>query len=49
MLMALLHGFVRQGSDAYQYTLHSLGLFFEHALARGAAGPSGGRALRSDA
>ena len=39
MLAALLHGFVRQGSDAYLYTLHSLGLFFEHALARGAAGP----------
>jgi maltose alpha-D-glucosyltransferase/alpha-amylase len=39
MAMALLHGFVRQGSEAYQYTLHHLGLFFEHALARGAAGP----------
>ncbi len=38
MVMALLHGFVRQGSDAYEYTLHHLGLFFEHALARGAAG-----------
>jgi maltose alpha-D-glucosyltransferase / alpha-amylase len=36
MLMALLHGFVRQGTEAYQYTLHHLGLFFEHALARGA-------------
>ncbi len=39
MVMALLHGFVRQGSEAYQYTLHHLGLFFEHALARSAAGP----------
>jgi maltose alpha-D-glucosyltransferase/alpha-amylase len=38
MVMALLHGFVRQGSEAYQYTLHHLGLFFEHALARSAAG-----------
>jgi maltose alpha-D-glucosyltransferase/alpha-amylase len=39
MLVALLHGFIRQGTEAYQYTLHHLGLFFEHALARGAAGP----------
>jgi maltose alpha-D-glucosyltransferase / alpha-amylase len=38
MVMALLHGFVRQGSEAYQYTLHHLGLFFENALARSAAG-----------
>jgi len=37
MVMALLHGFVQQGSEAYQYTLHHLGLFFEHALARSAA------------
>jgi maltose alpha-D-glucosyltransferase / alpha-amylase len=37
MVMALLHGFVQQGAEAYQYTLNHLGLFFEHALARGAA------------
>jgi maltose alpha-D-glucosyltransferase/alpha-amylase len=39
MTLALLHGFVRQGTEAYQYTLHHLGLFFENALARGSAGP----------
>jgi maltose alpha-D-glucosyltransferase/alpha-amylase len=44
MVMALLHGFVRQGADAYDYTLHHLGLFFEHALARGATGPELGPA-----
>src|SRR6185312_12958760 len=37
MVMALLHGYVKQGSDSYEYTLHHLGLFFEHALARAAA------------
>jgi len=39
MLVALLHGFVRQGTPAWDYTLNHLGLFYEHALARGPAGP----------
>ena len=38
--LALLHGFVKQGTEAWQYTLDHLGLFYEHALARGQpAGP----------
>jgi len=32
--VGLLHGFVRHATDAWQYTLDHLGLFFEHALAR---------------
>ena len=39
MLVALLHGFVREGTPAWNYTLNHLGLFYEHALARGPAGP----------
>ncbi|HWB86154.1 MAG TPA: maltose alpha-D-glucosyltransferase [Bryobacteraceae bacterium] len=40
MLVALLHGFVRGGTDAWRYTLDHLGLFYEHALARGPQGPT---------
>ena len=39
MQVALLHGFVRQGVAALPYTLDHLGLFYEHALAHGPAGP----------
>jgi len=39
MVAGLLHGFVRHGVEAWQYTLNHLGLFFEHAVARGASGP----------
>jgi len=39
MLLAVLHQFVRGATEAWQYTMDHLGLFFEHALARGAAGP----------
>jgi maltose alpha-D-glucosyltransferase/alpha-amylase len=34
-VVALLHGYVRQGTEAWQYTLDHLGMFYEHALARG--------------
>jgi maltose alpha-D-glucosyltransferase/alpha-amylase len=37
MVIAVLHGFVRQGTEAWQYTLDHLGMFYEHALARGRA------------
>jgi len=37
--IALLHGFVRDATEAWDYTINHLGLFFEHALARGPAGP----------
>jgi maltose alpha-D-glucosyltransferase/alpha-amylase len=40
MLVGLLHGFVRDGVECWKYTLDHLGLFFEHAMARGAAGPT---------
>ncbi len=33
--VALLHGFVRQGTETWQYTLDHLGIFYEHALTRG--------------
>ena len=33
--VALLHGFVRHGTETWQYTLDHLGLFYEDALARG--------------
>ena len=33
--VALLHGFVKQATEAWKYTLDHLGLFYEHALARG--------------
>ena len=39
MTVALLNGFVRQGQDAWQYTINHLGSFYEHAEARGTAGP----------
>ena len=39
MTVALLHGFVRDSTDAWQYTIDHLGLFFEHAIARSPAGP----------
>jgi maltose alpha-D-glucosyltransferase/alpha-amylase len=42
MLVAVLQGFVREGMDAWQYTLNHLGSFFEHAVARGPAGPPAG-------
>ena len=35
MVMGLLSGFVKQGTPAWQYTLDHLGIFYEHALARG--------------
>ncbi|MBZ5618875.1 MAG: maltose alpha-D-glucosyltransferase [Acidobacteriia bacterium] len=38
--VALLHGFVRHSTDAWQYTLDHLGMFYEHALARGQSGPA---------
>ncbi|HEV3196939.1 MAG TPA: maltose alpha-D-glucosyltransferase [Bryobacteraceae bacterium] len=33
--VALLHGFVKHGTETWQYTLDHLGLYYEHALARG--------------
>ncbi len=39
MTVGLLHGFVRDASEMWQYTTNHLGLFFEHALAHGPAGP----------
>jgi maltose alpha-D-glucosyltransferase / alpha-amylase len=39
-VVALLHGFVRDGVSCWKYTLDHLGLFFEHAMARGASGPT---------
>ncbi len=37
---ALLHGLARGGVECWKYTLDHLGLFFEHALARSASGPT---------
>ncbi|HWC96975.1 MAG TPA: maltose alpha-D-glucosyltransferase [Candidatus Sulfopaludibacter sp.] len=42
MLTGVLHGFIRHGMEAWQYTLNHLGLFFEHAVARGPSGPPEG-------
>jgi len=39
MLLGVLHGFVRNATEAWDYTVDHLGLFFEHALARAAEGP----------
>jgi maltose alpha-D-glucosyltransferase/alpha-amylase len=39
--VALLHGYVRGGIDAWQHTLDHLGIFFEGALARTSGGPGG--------
>ena len=39
MLLATLHGFVHNATEAWDYTVDHLGLFFEHALARGPDGP----------
>jgi maltose alpha-D-glucosyltransferase/alpha-amylase len=39
MVLALLHGFVRNAREAWDYTIDHLGIFFEHALARGPDGP----------
>jgi maltose alpha-D-glucosyltransferase/alpha-amylase len=39
IVLALLHGFVRNATEAWDYTVDHLGLFFEHALARGVEGP----------
>ncbi len=39
MAIAALHGYVRQGVEMWGYTLGHLGLFYEHALARGPSGP----------
>ncbi|PWT98798.1 MAG: maltose alpha-D-glucosyltransferase [Terriglobia bacterium] len=38
-ILALLHGFVRDARNAWEYTIDHLGLFFEHALAHGPTGP----------
>ena len=48
--VGLLQGFVRDGAGAWPYTLHHLGLFYEHALAQGPAGPpqGGGPGLVSE-
>jgi len=35
--IALLYGYVKHGTETWQYTLDQLGLFYEHALARGLA------------
>ncbi|HJT86910.1 MAG TPA: maltose alpha-D-glucosyltransferase [Bryobacteraceae bacterium] len=37
--LALLHGYVRDAREAWQYTLDHLGQFFERALAEAASGP----------
>ncbi len=39
-VVALLHGFVRDGLPCWKYTLDHLGLFFEHAMASSASGPT---------
>ena len=39
MQLAVLHGFVRNATEAWDYTVNHLGIFFEHALARGPEGP----------
>jgi len=39
MVLAVLHGFVRNATEAWDYTVDHLGIFFEHALARGPQGP----------
>jgi maltose alpha-D-glucosyltransferase / alpha-amylase len=39
MAVALLHGFVRNSTDAWHYTTDHLGIFYEHALARQPGGP----------
>ena len=41
MALAALHGFVRDATEAWEYTVNHLGIFFEHALARGSGGPPG--------
>ncbi len=38
MVVALLHGFVKDGVPTWEYAISHLGLFFENALARGPAG-----------
>ncbi|MBV8728927.1 MAG: maltose alpha-D-glucosyltransferase [Acidobacteriia bacterium] len=38
--IALLHGFVHETTDAYEFTIGQLGVFFEHALARSHTGPA---------
>jgi maltose alpha-D-glucosyltransferase/alpha-amylase len=37
--IGLLHGFAREGVECWQYTIAHLGMFYEHALAKGKAGP----------
>ena len=39
MTVGLLHGFVRDATEAWHFTINHLGLFFEQALVRGPAGP----------
>ena len=39
-VVAVLHGFVRNGIECWRYTLDHLGLFYEHAMARSGSGPS---------
>jgi maltose alpha-D-glucosyltransferase/alpha-amylase len=47
--VALLYGFVRQGTETWKYTLDHLGLFYEHALARAQAGAAEDPASRQSA
>ena len=42
MVAAVLHSFVRHGTPAWNFTINHLGLFFEHAVARGPSGPPEG-------
>ncbi len=42
LTVAVLHGFIPEATDARQYTLNQLGVFFEHALARSPNGPPEG-------
>jgi maltose alpha-D-glucosyltransferase/alpha-amylase len=39
-VVALLHGYVKDGVECWKYTLDHLGLFFEQAMARSSSGPS---------
>jgi maltose alpha-D-glucosyltransferase/alpha-amylase len=42
MAIGVVHGFVRDGTEAWKYTLDHLGLFYERALAHGPDGPPTG-------
>jgi maltose alpha-D-glucosyltransferase/alpha-amylase len=39
-VVGLLSGFVKEASDAWQYTQGHLGIYYEHALAQGPANPA---------